>query len=84
MYLQVHRAVYDDIEEKSLYEMLWSTRYFGCLVWHLLSSDNITGLFKHIITMKRYKEHCLMFYVICPILAIPMLKMLDYRMLLDW
>lgn len=40
--------------------MLWSTRYFGCLVWHLLASDNITGLFKHMIEKDRYMRTNLM------------------------
>ena len=52
--IQVHEAVYDDIEKRGLYEMLWSTRYFGCLVWHLLSYGTISGLLKHTIYMKRY------------------------------
>ena len=45
--------MYDDIEKNGLYEMLWSTRYFACLVWHLLSADNITGLFNHMLAKER-------------------------------
>lgn len=54
LFLKVHKAVYEDIDKKGLYEMLWSTRYFGCLVWHLLCSDNVSGLLKHMLTKQRY------------------------------
>ena len=46
--------MYDDVEQRGLYEMLWSTRYFGCLVWHLLMSGTVNGLLKHTINKERY------------------------------
>ena len=49
--------MYNDIEKRGLYDLLWSTRYFGGFVWHLLKIDDITGLFKHTIDKERYNNN---------------------------
>lgn len=52
MLMQVHHHVYEDIEKRGSYDLLHSSRYFGCLVWHLLTFSDpprIYGLLKHML-----------------------------------
>ena len=49
MLLQVHQHVYEDIEHRGCYDVLRSTRYFGSMIWHLLTSSpppRVYGLLK--------------------------------------
>ncbi|XP_051534513.1 28S ribosomal protein S22, mitochondrial [Myxocyprinus asiaticus] len=41
---RVHKLTYEDIEKHGKYDLLRSTRFFGGLVWHLVTGRRIDGL----------------------------------------
>ncbi|XP_051965635.1 28S ribosomal protein S22, mitochondrial [Xyrauchen texanus] len=41
---RVHELTYEDIEKHGKYDLLRSTRFFGGLVWHLVTGRRIDGL----------------------------------------
>ena len=42
--VQVHHAVYDNIEMEREYHSLRSTQHFGGLVWYLVQQERVVGL----------------------------------------
>ncbi|XP_038605814.1 28S ribosomal protein S22, mitochondrial [Tachyglossus aculeatus] len=43
-YIKVHHQTYEDIEKRSKYDLLRSTRHFGGMVWYLVNKKTIDGL----------------------------------------
>uniref|UniRef100_A0A8B9RAC2 Mitochondrial ribosomal protein S22 n=1 Tax=Astyanax mexicanus TaxID=7994 RepID=A0A8B9RAC2_ASTMX len=54
--LKVHALTYEDIEKNGKYNLLWSTRLFGGLVWHLISSQRIDGLLSDMLQRDRVHD----------------------------
>uniref|UniRef100_A0A3B1JFU9 Mitochondrial ribosomal protein S22 n=1 Tax=Astyanax mexicanus TaxID=7994 RepID=A0A3B1JFU9_ASTMX len=53
---RVHALTYEDIEKNGKYNLLWSTRLFGGLVWHLISSQRIDGLLSDMLQRDRVHD----------------------------
>ncbi|XP_030072725.1 small ribosomal subunit protein mS22 [Microcaecilia unicolor] len=43
-YIRVHHQTYEDIEKHGKYDVLYSTRHFGGMVWYLANRKRIDGL----------------------------------------
>jgi len=43
-------VVYDNIERRRLYDLLRSTRYFGGMVWYLMTRDRVDNLLRDMLT----------------------------------
>lgn len=48
-YIQLTRTVYDDIDKNGLYDLLRSTRFYGCMAFYFAKHSSIDGLLRHII-----------------------------------
>ncbi len=53
--LQIHHVVYDHADEYKLHDLLRSTKYFGSMVWYLVTVKNsIAGLLKDMLSRNLY------------------------------
>nr|XP_033815220.1 28S ribosomal protein S22, mitochondrial isoform X2 [Geotrypetes seraphini] len=43
-YIRIHHQTYEDIEKHGKYDILYSTRHFGGMVWYLANRKRIDGL----------------------------------------
>ena len=50
---QVHERVYDDVDRKSLYHLLESTRHYGGMLYFLVSHKRINGLLIRMMSEER-------------------------------
>jgi len=55
-YIRVHEHVYDNIDRKSLYHLLESTRHYGGMVFYLVSNKRINGLIFRMIKEERIED----------------------------
>ena len=44
--------VYESIDRRRQYDLLRSTRYFGGMVWYLMSRDRVDNLLQDMLTRK--------------------------------
>lgn len=49
---QVHCAVYEHIDSNRLYDLLRSTKYFGRMVWYLITEKSISNLLEDMLKRK--------------------------------
>ncbi|KAI4895019.1 hypothetical protein NFI96_025007, partial [Prochilodus magdalenae] len=53
---RVHALTYEDIEKFGKYDTLRSTRFFGGLVWHLVTSRRIDGLITDMLQRELFED----------------------------
>ena len=46
---KVHHMVYDDIDQRGLYDLLRSTRHFGGLLWYLMTRQLLKGILEEML-----------------------------------
>lgn len=55
-YIRLTQAVYDNIDKDRLYDLLRSTRFYGCMVFYFAKHSSIDGLLRHIMN-EQLLEH---------------------------
>lgn len=53
-HLQVHAATYEDLDKHGKYELLYSTRHFGGMVWYLVRARRADGLMVDLLQRERW------------------------------
>lgn len=55
-YVQTFEAIYNDIDQNKLYELLRSTRYFGGLIFHLAKHSRLDGIILDMLNTDRLED----------------------------
>lgn len=53
-HLQVHTVTYEDLDKHGKYELLYSTRHFGGMVWYLVRARRVDGLIVDMLQRERW------------------------------
>jgi small subunit ribosomal protein S22 len=56
-YIRVHHETYEDIDKRRCYDVLYSTRHFGGMVYYLVKNQRIDHLLLNILEADRYKMY---------------------------
>lgn len=51
--VQIHAITYEDLEKHGKYELVYSTRHFGGMVWYLVNARRIDGLLVYMLKSER-------------------------------
>ncbi|XP_031556842.1 28S ribosomal protein S22, mitochondrial-like [Actinia tenebrosa] len=55
-YIRVHDTIYDNINKENKFELLWSTRHFGGLVYYLMKHKNLGNLLDYFTENEYFDE----------------------------
>eukprot|EP00066_Takifugu_rubripes_P005031 XP_003968819.1 PREDICTED: 28S ribosomal protein S22, mitochondrial [Takifugu rubripes] len=55
-YIKVHTVTYEDLDKHGKYELLYSTRHFGGMVWYLVRARRVDGLIVDMLQRERLQD----------------------------